>query len=54
MKSSKVALWNLIKWQFKTDYVNDHLLTTYLLFDENVVKEEAEHDDITDNKDTQG
>ena len=29
-------------------------MTTYLLFDENVVEEVAEHDDITDNKDTQG
>ena len=52
MKSSKVALWNLIKWAFKTDYINDHLLTTYLLFDENVVDDDSEDESNEEEEDS--
>ena len=52
MKSSKVALWNLIKWPFKTDYINDHLLTTYLLFDENVVDDDSEDESNEEEEDS--
>ena len=46
------GVWNLIKWQFKTDYINDHWPSQSI--DEYVVEEEADHDDINDNEDTQG
>ena len=47
-----MALWNLKKWQFKTDYINDHLLTTYLLFDENVVDDDSEYESNEEDEDS--
>ena len=46
------GVWNLIKWQFKTVYINDHKPSQ--IINEYVVEEEVDQDDINDNEDNQG